>query len=154
MKEKIPKSLFLNGTENNGYRHRYSCEKNEKFKKGFFELMENLGFDKNNVDRFVMSRYIYDEEEGRETKKIWIRKVKEVKDECWFFENKKYEIDVFFGVKKIIILIRIKGRKKQEKRREMLDNLENKSDWISEEEKEKRLRENNEFLSKSIKEKI
>ena len=149
MKSEKPKSLILNGTNNNSKRHQYSFEKNEGFKEGFLELMENLGFGREKTDQFTIRNSSCDDEENVE--RIWIRKVSEVQDECWYFENKKYEIDVFFGVKKIIILFRIKGRNISRKRREMLDNLEESSDWISEEEKEKRLKERFEKLKKKAK---
>lgn len=151
MKDKIPKSLVLNGTDNNGKRHRYSFEKTDDFKKGFLELMENLGFEKGKIDsKFVIRDYVEDPEDpGHEIDRVWVKKVSDIIDVCWYFENNKYEVDVFFGKEKVIILIMIKSsRNRDKKRREMLDKLEDESDWISEDEKEKRLKKNKELINK------
>jgi len=151
MKDKSPKNLTLNGTDNDGKRHRYSFEKTEDFKQGFLELMENFGFEKEKIDsKFVIRDHVEDPENtGKEIERVWIRKIKDIIDVCWYFENNKYEIDVFFGKEKVIILIRIKSsRNRDKKRREMLDKLEDESGWISEEEKEKRVKKNKELMNK------
>jgi hypothetical protein len=135
MKDKF----ILNGTGNNGFRHRYSFDKTKAFKKGFLDLMKKLGFDEKVKDKFILRE---NEDEGEE-ERIILLEATDIEDVCWFFENNKYEVDVFFGAKKIIILIRTKNR------REMLDYLENEADWISEEEKENRLK--NKKYKKEIK---
>ncbi len=49
-------------------------------------------------------------------------------------------------MKKVIILIRTDQKIKRERRRNMLDNLEKRSEWISEKEKEKRRNKNKEVI--------
>ena len=51
-------------------------------------------------------------------------RIYEFEDCCWHYENKQYDVDVFYGNKKIIIVIRTK------KRESMIVNLETKSRWI------------------------
>jgi hypothetical protein len=144
VKIKISKDLVLNGTDNNGFRHRYSFDKTKNFKKGFIDFMGELGFDSKKIeDKFIIKKWEYTGE--GEIEKIFVRDVFDLEDMCWFFHNEKFEIDIFFGKDKVIILIRTRDDNKI--RREMLDELERKSDWISEKEKEKRLRKN----KKSIK---
>ena len=40
-----PRGFILTGTDNNGFRHRYSVRKNEQFKKIFVKFMVDLDFD-------------------------------------------------------------------------------------------------------------
>ena len=111
-----PKGFVLIGTDNNGFRHRYSVRKNEQFKKIFIKFMSELDFDEKEI-----------------TKEFWTcdknnndveLKIADFEDCCKHYENKEYEVDVFYGNKKIIIVIRTKLR------RTLLDNLEHKSKWI------------------------
>ncbi len=91
---KSSKKMILNGTENNGIRHRYNFDKIKSFKREFLLLMESLGFDRQKInDKFVVKEYI-DTEEG-ETEKIWVKEVTDFIDVCWFFKNKEYEVDIF-----------------------------------------------------------
>lgn len=115
-KLRFPTGFVLTGTDNNGFRHRYSVIKNEHFKKIFAEFMEELGFDKGIIARTFEG---YDEVRGYFELRIY-----EFEDCCWHYENKQYDVDVFYGNKKIIIVVRTKTR------RPLLDNLEMKSRWI------------------------
>lgn len=124
--------LILNGTDNNDKRHRYSFEKNERFKIIFPKFMERLGFEKENIEKRFTSGKETDEEE------IVINfKVSNIKDEYWHFQNKKYEVDVFFGIKKIITIIK---RKRKQNRNNLIDGLITTAKWIPEEEIKKRIK--------------
>ncbi len=102
------------GTDNDGYRHRYSVEKNEKFKNIFIKFMKDLGFDEGEIRQGFWS---YDDHNEFELK------ISEFEDCYRYYENKKYDVEIFYGNKKIILVIKTK------KRRKMLDNLESKSKW-------------------------
>ena len=115
-KLQFPKGFVLTGTDNNGFRHRYSAIKNEQFKKIFIKFMIDLGFDEKEMGK-TFFRY------GKEENLIEL-KISELEDMCKHYENKMFEIDVFYGSKKIILVIRTKAR------RPLLDNLETKSRWI------------------------
>ncbi len=138
---KTSKELILNGTDNNRYRHRYSFEKNEQFKTGFIKFMKDLEFNEKELkkikEKFIIQSFKENEKGGEDI--VINLKIIDIVDVCWYFQNKKYEVDVFFGEKKIIILIKVKSKQYRE---DVLDNLEEKSGWISEEEKEKRLNKN------------
>ncbi|MGD9276000.1 MAG: hypothetical protein PVJ67_02410 [Candidatus Pacearchaeota archaeon] len=146
---KVPKNLVLNGTDNNGFRHRYSFDKTKDFKKSFLSFMGSLGFDKGKInDKFIVRTYEDDDNEG-ETEKVFIKEVFDLVDVIWFFQNEKFEVDVFFGKDKVIILVRTKDNKKT--REKLVDELERKSKWISEEEKEKRLKKNKQVSESKLK---
>jgi len=111
-----PKGFVLTGTDNNGFRHRYSVKKNEQFKKIFIKFMSQLGFDEKKI---MECFWTYDESNNRIELKIV-----DFEDCYRYYENKEYEVDVFYGNKKIIIVVRTNSR------RTLLDNLESKSKWI------------------------
>jgi len=115
-KLKHPKGFVLTGTDNDGFRNRYSAIKNEQFKKIFVKFMSELDFDEKIIEKTFWS---YDEESGD-----FELKISEFEDCCRYYKNDKYEVDVFYGNKKVIMVIRTKTR------RPMLDNLEMKSRWI------------------------
>ena len=119
-KLKTPKEFILTGTDNNGYRHRYSVIKNEQFKEMFIKFMGELSFDEEEIKRGFWTSY--EDEKGESIDREL--KISEFEDCCRYYENEKYDVEVFYGNKKIIIVIRTKIR------RELLDNLENKSKWI------------------------
>jgi hypothetical protein len=130
------KNLILNGTGNNGKRHRYSFNKNEKFKIGYLDLLKKLGLTNKEIynieNKFTRTEY----GENGENEEITIKlKISDINDECWYFKNSKYEIDTFFGNKKIIVIIRIKRHNIREK---LTENIIKESEWISEEQIEKR----------------
>ena len=113
-KLKCPKGFVLMGTDNDSYRNRYSVEKNENFKNIFIKFMKDLGFDEGKIKQGFWS---YDDDNKFELK------ISDFEDCYRYYENKKYDIEVFYGNKKIILVIRTKERRK------MLDNLESKSKW-------------------------
>jgi len=104
--------FFIKGTENDGFKHRYEIKKDEKFKGAFINFMVCLGFDKYEVSEFF------------EDNKGYQLRINSFKDEVYSFKNKHYDIDVFYGDKKIIMLIRTK------KRDEIIDCLGKNSYFI------------------------
>ena len=114
-KLKIPKEFVLIGTNNDGYRHRYSVKKNEQFKKIFIRFMNELRFD----EKIVGGSFYSSNDDEEDT----ILKISDFNDVCENYKNKKYDVDVFYGSKKIILVIRCKIRKS------MIDNLISKSRW-------------------------
>ena len=123
---KLPKEFILEGTDNNGMRHRYSIEKNEQFKDVFIKFMEELGFDSEKISkRFIRTEC--DKKTG-EQRTILIR-VADLKDVCHYYKNREYEADIFYGNRKIILIIRTNQKRERVRRRKMLDNLESKSKW-------------------------
>ena len=130
----MKKNLILNGTGNDGRRHRYSFEKNEKFKAGYLDLLRKLGLNEDEIKKIEerFTRTFYEDDEDETTINL---KVLDISDECWYYRNSKYEIDTFFGHKKIILLIRIKSK---EKRKKLIECIKKESGWISEEEIEER----------------
>ncbi len=123
--------FILTGTGNDGFRHRYSVKKNEKFKVAFAEFMERLGFDKDKIlDSFIV-RGQDEDDEGIE----YEIKIKDIFDICKHYKNDKFDVDVFYGKDRIIILIRSKTRKL------FVEHFEKEADWIDLEEVEK-IREN------------
>lgn len=119
--------FVLTGTDNNGFRHRYSIKKNEAFKKAFVKFMVDLDFDEKEMQNilereFTTSMFVKTEEGEEEI----IRKIKieEVEDLCRHYENKRYDVDVFYGRLRIIIVVRTKSRGP------MVRHLEKKAGWI------------------------
>ena len=117
--------FILSGTDNNGIRHRYSVVKNEEFKKAFIKFMTELGFDPQEIDRGFS--YIETLEDG--TEQHVFLKVAEIIDVCWYYKNQKYEVDVFFGKEKIILVVRTNQKDKMDGRINMIKHLELGSDW-------------------------
>ena len=110
----------LTGTDNDGFRHRYSVKKNEGFKRAFVKFMVDLEFDEKKI-KASWDAGFYDENDE------WVPrvlKIAEIEDVCWHYQNKKYDVDVFYGRFKIIIVVRTKGRVS------MVKHLENKAEWI------------------------
>lgn len=139
MKKKIEKKsskklLILNGTDNDSKRCRYSFEKNEAFRKGLIEFMKRLQFNEKELKN-IEEKFSY-EIEGEDGEEIKVRlKVSAIKDVCWHFENSKYDVDVFFGLRKIVVVVRVKRKQNRER---LVDALESMVGWISEEEKKVR----------------
>jgi len=106
----------LIGTDNNGFRHRYSFRKTEAFKKSFVKFMENLDFNSKDIKGTFMG---YDKDE-----KLINLKISEFEDCIRYYQNKKYDVDVFYGNKKIIMVVRTK------KRIPMVEHLVKKAGWI------------------------
>ena len=138
---KRSEKLILSGTDNNGIKHRYSFEKNKSFRREFIQLMESLGFNKEKIKQKFVTRSFDDTKDG-EVEIITNLSAKDLIDLYWSFQNNEYEIDVIFGSQKVILLIRTNQKTKRDRRRKMLNELEKKSDWISEKEKEKRMKKN------------
>jgi len=106
----------LTGTDNDGFRHRYSIRKDEYFKKAFLKFMEDLDF---NSDEIKWN--FYSEDDSGNYKEI---KISEFEDCIRYFQNEKYDVDVFFGNKKVILVVRTKSRVP------MVKHLEDEAKWI------------------------
>jgi hypothetical protein len=120
----------LTGTDNDGFRHRYSIKKDKNFIKAFIKFMEDLDFDSEDIEGIFYG----EDDEG----KIIKLNIKEFEDCIRYYQNKKYDVDVFFGRFKVIIVVRTKTRVP------MVDHLENKADWIKPLEA-KKIRESKKF---------
>ena len=94
--------FILTGTSNDGFRHRYSFRKNESFKKAFFGFMGALDFSEEDFKSTFIG--------GDENDENVDLKISEFEDCVRNYKNKKYDVDVFYGAKKIIILVRTKRR--------------------------------------------
>lgn len=108
----------LIGTNNDGFRHRYSVQKKESFKKAFLNFMEDLDFDK---EKIMKSFWVCSEEALGEDVEL---KISGFEDEVHNYKNKGYDVDVFYGKTKIILVVRTK------KRFRMIDHLKKKANWI------------------------
>jgi len=130
----MKKGFELTGTDNNGQRHRYSFVKKESFKEVFLKFMQNLGFDSDNIKKqFLQTIY---NDDGEEIGEAPIKTV-EIIDICRNYQNKNYDIGVFYGFQRIIVVIRVKDK---DKRFHMLDYLKESLDWIEiREEKQEKL---------------
>jgi hypothetical protein len=145
MKLEIPSELKLNGTDNDGIRHRYSFDKTPKLREGLKDLLLKLNFEEKKLDQFLGKIFFRTEtnEKSGEEQEI-ILEPNQIIDRIFYISNKIYEVDLFFGSEKIILVIRTK-----EDRTKLVNKIESKSKWISEEEKKKRL-ENNKKLKQPI----
>ena len=116
----MKRKFILTGTDNDGFRHRYSARKIEKFKVAFSDLMKDLGFEPN-VFLKLFEGGFYDENEDFIAKD---RLIEEIIDESFHFQNKNYDLDLFFGDKKIIFVIRTNNRDL------LVNHLYKNSNWI------------------------
>ena len=94
------KKSYLLSTGNDGYRYRYEFEKINSFSKIFTNFMRDLGFD--DSDRPFLTMY-----EGEDEKEMDIEKTL---DFTWNFRNKSFDVDLFIGGKKIILVVRTKDK--------------------------------------------
>jgi hypothetical protein len=106
----------LTGTDNNGFRHRYSIKKTEDFKKAFFKFMANLEFEEDKIEKSFLG-------EDNKGNRVQL-KILDLEDICTHYENKKYDVDVFYGRFKIIMIVRTKDRTP------VVKHLEKKAKWI------------------------
>ena len=90
------KKCFLVGMGNDGYRYRYSFQKNEGFKPLICKFFFRLGF-KDEIENYFL-KY-----EGESYKEI---KLENLKDVDWNFKNENFDIDIFYGFEEIILIIR------------------------------------------------
>ena len=142
----LPKELVLNGIDNNGIRHRYSFDKTPKIKEGLKKLLVGLEFEEKKVGELIEGIFIKRTEDENYQETITILQPEEINDKIYYLKNKKYEIDLFFGKNKVILLIRTK-----KEREKLVSEIENRASWISGNEKKKRLeRKNPEGVIKKI----
>lgn len=134
----LPKELVLNGTDNDGVRHRYSFDKTPKLKEGLTKLFLGLGFEERKINDFIQKIFVRRSENENGEEIITIFKPEEINDRAYYLKNSRYELDLFFGKNKVILLVRVKNE-----RIKLVDEIEKKSSWISEKEKEERSKKNN-----------
>ena len=112
----VKNKFILTGTDNDGFRHRYSIKKNEDFKEAFLKFMEVLEFDSKKIKQTFFTS---DEDDNPIELKI-----ADFEDCIRHYQNKKFDVDVFYGRFKVIIIVRTKGR------RPLVEYLEKKAGWI------------------------
>ena len=93
---KNKEKCFLVGIGNDGYRYRYSFEKSEGFKPLFCQFLFRLGF-KGEADDYFTD---YESEFPKKGK------VKNLNDIVWNFKNENFDVDVFYGLEEIILIVR------------------------------------------------
>ena len=76
------KKCFLVSLENDGYRYRYSFEKNEAFKPLICQFIFKLGF-KDEAEEYFLN---YESEFEK------MLKIKNLKDKVWNFKNENFDI--------------------------------------------------------------
>ncbi len=108
--------FILTGTDNDGFRHRYSIKKNEAFKKAFLKFMIALDFDSKIIKHTFLG-------EDKNENPI-ILKISEFEDCIRHYQNSKFDVDVFYGNKEIVVLVRTKERDI------VVKHLEKKAGWI------------------------
>jgi hypothetical protein len=121
--QKNKDKLVLLGTENKENRYEYIIEKNEDFKEIFLSFMEKLGFERIIINKTFFN-YIFNRDNIEKQIEF---KISDFKDSYHNYKNKDFDIDVFYGTKKIILIIRTK---KGNKLREIINSKikwENKS---------------------------
>lgn len=123
MNLELNKYFKLIGTDNDGIRHRYSIEKNEDFKKAFTRFMNDLSFDGEDIKKGLFMREDYDANRQYEIK------VDDLSDICFYFRSGEYEIDLFFGGKKIILVIRTGQKIKRNRRKKLVKEVRDNSKW-------------------------
>jgi len=124
---KFPKEMILRGTDNDGIRHRYTFEKSPSFKPGILKFLKDLGLDPKDENK----RYFYLEDsncdEGCDS--VTVLEPADITDTCWRFKNKKYDLDIFWGKEKVILLVRTSQKMRAEKRRKIVNALIENSKW-------------------------
>ncbi len=99
------KKTYLLGLGNDGFRHWYEFKKNEKFKEIFKRLLLELKFDKDYVNTVFVSQDQQGDEISEKISDITVEQVR-------LHLIKNFDIEVFYGSKSIIVMIRTKERKK------------------------------------------
>jgi hypothetical protein len=115
IKQKNKDKLVLLGTENKENRYEYIIEKNEGFREIFISIMEKFGF-----ERIIINKTFFNYTFNRDNIEKQIEfKTSDFIDSCYNYKNKDFDIDVFYGTKKIILIIRTK---KGDKLREIINS--------------------------------
>lgn len=97
--KKMQEKFVLTAASNDGKRYEYAIAKNEKFKAIFIKFMTDLGFEAEEIKR----EFNYHNEYYKEVKV----KIKGLIDICHRYKNKGFDIDIFYGIKKIILIVRV-----------------------------------------------
>jgi len=134
----MSEKFILSGSSNDGFWHKDSINKEKGFRKTFFNFMINLEFKEKEIIANFDRKYENEIEDDEQINVHWMIDADEITDEVWHFNNEKYDVDVFFGDKKVFLVVRTK------KRNEMIDLLRKDVSWKSDEEFEKIRNENKE----------
>lgn len=95
------KKLKLYGIKKGDKHNVFSIEKKEIFLTNFIKFMIGLGFNSSEVKKELWK--LLGDTENNYSKRKYSDKI--YRDEYFYFENKMYRIDVFFGKEKIILSI-------------------------------------------------
>ena len=112
MKKSKNKKLIITGMGNDEFRHWYIFRKSSDIIDSLIDFFYNMGFDSYDVD------CLCDCETGKKKKINWLI------DNLYRFNNNCFDIDLFIGNKKVIIVVRTKKRKM------LISYLENNSIFI------------------------
>jgi hypothetical protein len=137
-------NIILTGTSNNGFRHRYSFRKTPKIKNLLENLFLKLNLVKEPNQPLIKNIFIEEIEDDNGEEIIVQKEIQEFVDEIYHFQNKEFDLDLFFGKEKVILLIR------SNKRFDFIKFLEKNSNWISKEEAEKIRNEKRKRFNKKI----
>ncbi len=101
--------LVLRGTTNLQERFGYMFEKRKNFLKILIKFMEELDFEEDDMI------YFYADES--------MTKLRKLKDDLFNIKNKNFDVDIFFGDKVVIIIVRTK------KKKELMKKIEKFVKW-------------------------
>jgi len=100
----MKKKSYLIEIGNDGFKHWYTFERNEGFKEILTNLLLSLKFKKDYVDTVFVSENQHTDEITEKISDIVVEHVR-------FYSNDKFNIEVFYGTKSIILIVRTKFRK-------------------------------------------
>jgi hypothetical protein len=96
------KKLLILNLGNDGYRHRYALKKEEAMKGPLVKLLNALKLENE-------AEYLFYNEARESEKDV---RISEYKDLDRHLQNKEFNVDLFFGTKKVILVVRTKKRTK------------------------------------------
>lgn len=142
MVKKERRKFILTGTGNDGFRNFYQIDKEIGFRDEFIRLMTKMGFEEEKIKNRFLVMYESSLESKENIFVEWLVDADEISDMAWNFRNNKFDVDVFFGDKKVFIVIR------SNKRRNFVDFFEKESKWKIEKEFDRIRIENDKKLKK------
>jgi hypothetical protein len=102
--------LELYGLKKSENHSIFHIEKHKIFLERFREFLHNLGFSEGDTANELLS--LMGDVDNNYSAKKYSNKL--YQDEYFYFKNKEYKIEIFFGKEKIIISIFTKSNKQQE----------------------------------------
>ena len=92
--------ITLKGIKNNRYRYELTIEKNQENVKKLIKFLKELEFKNSEFNLLECKKGI----------DICVPiKISKIDDKCIYFRNKRYDLDLFYGNKRIILVIRTKN---------------------------------------------